>query len=107
MVKLTRKLYTFKQLYNFSTNENISVEKLLTNSSNFIKNKKVPICINCKYVIIPNSINSYIINKSNKCLLFGSKDIVSGEINNTFAEICRKDNNMCGLNAKYFEEKKK
>jgi hypothetical protein len=42
-----------------------------------------------------------------KCKKFGDQDFVTGEIDNTYAAMCRIDNAKCGSSAKYFEQKLK
>jgi len=39
----------------------------------------------------------------NRCEKFGTKDIVSDQIDYDFASSCRNDENKCGKEGKYFE----
>ena len=40
-----------------------------------------------------------------RCAYFAEKNLLSGEIYNTYAEVARFSDNMCGQAGKYFEEK--
>ncbi len=61
-----------------------------------IKNINVPSCINCA---------NY--NKNHRtCDLFGEKNIVTNEIDYELAYLCRKNEDMCGKNAKLFIDNK-
>jgi hypothetical protein len=69
----------------------------------FIKNKNSKLCINCIH---------FIEDKSNyqppddtlygKCKMFGEQNIITGEVENDLATMCRYDNTKCGINGKYF-----
>lgn len=69
--------------------------------SNFprIKNYNGILCKNCIYYKSENYV-------SNKCIKFGELDLVSGKIEYDYAYKCRVDSNCCGLEAKYFQERK-
>ena len=58
-----------------------------------IKNAYVPPCVHCKHHKIEN----------NKCMKFGTKDIVTNEATYDDARACRKDENKCGFDGLYFE----
>lgn len=83
---------------------------LLTRVSlKFIKDRHLPSCVNCKYFI---EYKSPILHSSNelniinsKCMLFGYKDKVSGEIIHHLASTCRNDTTMCGENGFFYKEK--
>lgn len=74
-----------------------SIPTIIINSK--IKNIHLPSCNNCIYYQKEISSSSNILNF---CKKFGIKDIVSGKINYADASISRNDENMCGLNGKYF-----
>jgi len=63
----------------------------------FIKNAKVPVCLECAY---------FIQGKINKCLKFGEKNVVSGKVIYVNAETARSTENMCSGNGIYFEKNK-
>ena len=79
--------------------------------STFIKNTNVPICIECSNFIehktnypyddAPNDI------KYGKCKLFGKQNLVTGQIENEYASVCRISDNMCGESGKYFDDRNK
>jgi hypothetical protein len=70
-------------------------------SSN-INNLHKPNCIYCKHY----KADSYQKFDSlyNKCTQFGSKNIYNGQINYEYIDTCRKDEEKCGINGKYFEK---
>jgi hypothetical protein len=68
----------------------------------FIKNNDLPCCVNC--IHFTENKNNYV-NSLGKCKLFGVKNIVSCEIDNELASVCRQDKNKCGPRGKYFQEK--
>lgn len=61
-----------------------------------IKNNVVPICKNCIH-FLPSEYSSL-----SRCNMFGEKNVIDGEIKNKFADSCRDDKNMCGLEGKHF-----
>lgn len=69
----------------------------------FIKNFLVPTCKNCLY-FIPATPDIFKREKT-QCLLFGEKNIVSGEITFDYTQTCREDGNKCGIQGRYFKEK--
>jgi len=74
------------------------MEKALTVVSKiqFIKNAKVPVCLDCAY---------FIQAKISKCGKFGEKDVVSGKVTYVSAETSRLIDNMCSRKGIYFEKK--
>jgi len=72
-----------------------------------IKHLNAPSCKNCVYFrpslmkLDENSLYTF-----GKCQKFGRKDIVSGKIYYSFADLCRTDEFKCGFNGKYFAEEK-
>lgn len=68
-----------------------------TLDAKIIKNVNLQSCRNCVY---------YKPAIYDKCMYFGTKDIQTGEISYETANSCRKDENKCGLDAKYFEQSK-
>ena len=69
-----------------------------------IKNINVPSCRNCIYYK-PSYYNDFS-STINKCEYFGTKDIHTNIINYDYADLCRADENKCGLDGKYFIEEK-
>ena len=78
--------------------------------SSFIKYNNLPSCINCVHFIKNVSNYPYDPPSNNKdlgkCKLFGSQNLVTGEIVHTYASICRIDGNKCGEKGKYFKDNK-
>lgn len=75
-----------------------------TNSEPIIKNMNIPSCRNCIYYK-PTLLNDFT-SPLNKCEKFGEKNIITDEITYCFADLCRKDDSLCGKEGKYFEEDK-
>lgn len=72
----------------------------------FIKNSDLPVCTNCLFyrqVCSKSNKNSDEINSSSKCSLFGTKDIVTGEITLETAGACRTDETKCGFNGTHYK----
>lgn len=65
-----------------------------------IKNYEYPNCVNCKFYKAEyfSPYNS----DTNKCLMFGEKNINDGTIKYEFAELCRMDENKCGIKGKLY-----
>lgn len=76
-----------KQLYNY-------------NKTNFIKNKDVPVCINCIYFIKPPHNDMEL----GKCAQFGEKNVITGDITYMHTSICREYKIYCGKNGKYHKK---
>ena len=72
-------------------------------SKNFIKNIQISECKNCIHYLqhdfIYNELSLY-----NKCSKFGEKNIINGKIEYDIARDCRKDEEKCGNEGKYFEK---
>jgi hypothetical protein len=68
---------------------------IVVNKTQFIKNIKLPSCIECIYYL----------NKTGKCNKFGEKDVITGKIVYETASRIRYTENLCGLNGNYFEKK--
>ena len=77
----------------------------LSGSNKFIKNINTPSCKNCIYYK-PSSYISDFTSSLNKCSKFGEKNILTDDITYDFADSCRKDENKCGKEGKYFSEEK-
>ena len=69
-----------------------------------IKNSNVPLCKNCIYYI-PFTTHREHIHLS-QCSKFGEMNIINGEIEYHYAYECRNNENCCGYNGKYYEERK-
>jgi hypothetical protein len=74
------------------------MEKALTVVSKiqFIKNAKIPVCLECAY---------FIQGKIEKCGKFGEKNVVTGKVTYASAETSRLIENMCSRKGIYFEKK--
>ena len=64
---------------------------------NGIKYITVPICKNCIHYR-----PSIFASVFGKCSQYGRKNIVSGVLNNDYADIARYDNSKCGIDGKLF-----
>jgi hypothetical protein len=71
-------------------------------NAKIIKNIDIPSCKNCVHYK-PLFLSDYSSTLS-KCNYFGEKNILTDIIKYEFADLCRDDENKCGLKAKYFEE---
>ena len=71
-------------------------------NTNFIKNIEYPLCKNCKYF----SKGPATYDTLGKCMKFGEKNIVSGEITYEYADMVRSYINKCGIEGKYYEKRK-
>jgi hypothetical protein len=63
----------------------------------FIKNNTAPICKQCVFCI-PNKVTEYI-----RCMKYGSKDLVTGEINYEYAAYSRASPTMCSQAGNSFQ----
>ena len=93
--------FVYLFFYNFTTA--LNTQKFLI----FIKNNDLLSCRNCKHFI--EDVTNYPYdplpdNNYGRCKLFGTKNIVTGRIKNEYASAARKDNNMCGMDAKHHEK---
>jgi len=71
-----------------------------------IKNSELPLCHNCFYFYpVSKEENNNIIFEKSKCLKYGIRNIVSGEVSYNFAHNMRQSESKCGQNGKNFEEK--
>ena len=69
----------------------------------FIRNKELPLCINCLHFIEHKNNYPYDSLPNDKlygrCRKFGEIDIITGLIEYDYAKNCRDDNNKCGKTA--------
>ena len=72
----------------------------LIRGDKIIQNINVPACRNCMYYK-PSTYNDFS-SSLNRCEKFGTKDIISDEIDYDFASYCRKDEAKCGKDGKFF-----
>ncbi len=86
----------------------MTFKKIIKSSGILIKNFEKPSCINCIH-FKPEYISNTGINSNNEiyitislCKKFGNKNIISGIIDYETALVARRDENMCGDNAKHF-----
>jgi hypothetical protein len=72
------------------------MEKAITivKKTQFIKNIKLPTCMECIYYM----------SKTGRCSKFGEKDIITGKIVYGQASQIRHQENLCGPNGNYFEK---
>lgn len=64
-----------------------------------IRNANVPSCKNCIYY---KPYNGDFSSPLSRCKKFGEKNIITDEIKNDFADLCRKNDEKCGFGGKYF-----
>lgn len=76
-------------------------------SNEKIKYLNIPSCKNCIYfrpsLLQLDEMSFYAFGK---CQKFGKKDIISGKISYSFADVCRKNEFKCGFNGNCFVEEK-
>jgi hypothetical protein len=79
---------------------------LSMNKNQIIKNMYCPSCISCKYfkpclsdLLLNNTYNT-------RCTKFGTKNYITGMIDYEYAPIARQNENLCGMEAKYFEKRR-
>ena len=65
----------------------------------FIKNINLPVCLFCKYFE-----QTVLKIPTGRCVFFGEKDIVTGEIQYQNARDCRLDEKKCGQFAIHFKK---
>jgi hypothetical protein len=71
-----------------------------------IKNLEYPTCKTCAYFIKHDDFEFASSFDLGKCMLFGEKNVVSGEIKYDYADAARKFNSSCGIVGKYYNEAK-
>ena len=75
----------------------------------FIRNADLPVCKKCIHYKV-NTLNHY--KESNpdqsgiRCLKFGRKDIISGDVIYDYVDFCRSDSSKCGMNGTHYQENK-
>lgn len=70
-----------------------------------IKNEHVNSCSNCIFFIKPTKCYNPPDSSSlmyGKCKQFAEKNIITGEHEHFYALTCRKNNSLCGLEARHF-----
>ena len=76
----------------------------IVNSEQIIKNINIPSCRNCIYYKPPYYSSDFSTSLS-KCNKFGTKDIITNKISyDEFADLCRRNEDKCGNEGKYFEK---
>lgn len=73
---------------------------LSTMVGTFIKDIELPVCKDCKFFIPFENQEQYTLGR---CMLFGKKNLVSGEITYEFADVCRISSNKCGHNGTLYK----
>lgn len=91
-----------KLIINKYTNYRYIIKYSITNKT-FIKNKDLPLCKNCVYCIKPSIFDFDTSLYFSKCKLFGSKNLINGEIIYNFTSTCRDNEIYCGINGKYYK----
>ena len=57
-------------------------------------------CVNCIFYK-PSNFRKFV-SEFSKCEKFGDKNIITGEINYSYADSCRNNQAKCGIEGKYF-----
>ena len=78
---------------------------IIVNSEKIIKNINIPSCRNCIHYK-PSYFSNEFSASFNKCDKFGEKNIITNEITYDYADTCRRDEDKCGDEGKYFELEK-
>ena len=73
--------------------------------SGFIRNDKLLTCGQCVYSFYDFREDHKCSARLNKCLVFGEKNLQTGQVEHDYTEECRKNDSKCGLNAKFFRLK--
>jgi len=74
------------------------------NAEKIIRNGSIPSCRNCKYYK-PEYYSDFI-STINKCEKTGVKDIHTDKITYDYADLSRKNENLCGFKGRYYEPEK-
>jgi hypothetical protein len=77
----------------------------IINSEKIIKNINIPSCRNCIHYK-PSYYTTDFTASYNKCDKFGDKDIITNKISYDYVDSCRRDEQKCGYDGKYFELEK-
>jgi hypothetical protein len=73
----------------------------------YIKHFNLPVCKDCVYHRShQGKIDPFKSGEQDKCLKYGEKNVVTGEINYQYADIVRKQDLQCGIKGKHFLQKK-
>ena len=85
------------------------LQKSFSSGNKFIRNKNLPVCIDCLHFIEDTNNYPYDPLPSNKiygkCKKFGEINFITGLIEYDFAKICRDDINKCGKNGLEYQAK--
>jgi hypothetical protein len=68
---------------------------LSTTGKVFIKNRDLPICVNCVHFIEPKRQDDDY-ELYGRCKMFGQMNLITGDIHYGLAISCRSDNEKCG-----------
>uniref|UniRef100_A0A6C0JEQ9 Uncharacterized protein n=1 Tax=viral metagenome TaxID=1070528 RepID=A0A6C0JEQ9_9ZZZZ len=69
-------------------------------TAQIIKNKDLPVCVDCFYYI-----QGQFRNGTGKCTKFGEKDIILGKVSYTSALVCRNEDDLCSTRGYYWQPK--
>ena len=73
----------------------------------YIKHFSLPVCKDCVYYRPhQEKLDPFKSGDQDKCMKYGEKNVVTGEINYQYADIVRKQDLQCGLTGKHFIKKK-
>lgn len=75
----------------------------MKNSDKLIRNIDFPSCRNCRFYQVSKFSNNFT-DRYNRCTKFGEKDVVTDKIDYDFADSCRKYDDKCGKEGRYFEK---
>lgn len=71
--------------------------------------RQPPLCVKCAH-FIPHETNYPYDNPPDdelygKCALYGERNVVSGRVIHRYAELCRRDSKLCGIDGKNYQER--
>lgn len=79
---------------------------LIMGKNQIIRNSNYQSCISCKY--FKPCISDLLLNNTHvtRCTKFGTKNYITGMIDYEYAPIARQNENLCGMEARYYEKRR-
>jgi hypothetical protein len=72
---------------------------IIMNTAVFVKNVTAPICKTCKHLVMDQARpKDYLFAR---CVRFGEQCRISGEVKYYYADRCRRDYTLCGIEGKF------
>jgi hypothetical protein len=101
-------MYYMKRLFYYNLK---IIKSAFSNEKSFIRNKELPVCVNCAHFIEKTNNYPYdpVPNDKlyGKCKKFGEMDLITGVIEYDFAKYCRDNNEKCGKTGLGYTDKTK